>query len=424
MSKRQTVLTFGCFSILILLTIHLYLFYVVLLNYDHHQEQLDHAQNLQHKKDTSQIISSSSKEKEEATTTIRTPLFNPIIALQPLRYPVDYEQYTIRINTWKRPEQLLLSIDHHVRCPGVAQIQVVWCDPDEEPPTELNDKYNSTGKIFVEKHFVNTLNERFNILPTTDTPTFGILSIDDDVLRPCESIDNGFFKWTQAPNRMVGFDGRTHVVDEDTDEWKYGYLSTTEKANKYSMSLTRYCFIHRNYMDMYMKDLPTEILDTVGTNFNCEDIAMSLMISSQTNGKPTLLADFWAIKSMVKLYVAKKISGGSNHKALRDECVDRFATIFQLKDGPDNKHPLQTATYMHHEKDPLLTGGDEIDAAADDYQKPDRQKDLEATVDHWRHHKDKIQDEMRKLKSYTAYTAYKQGMIENTDRWKERFGKK
>jgi hypothetical protein len=136
--------------------------------------------------------------------------------LAPLR-PIDYEQYTIRINTWRRPEQLLVSIDHHASCPGVAQIQIVWCDKENEPPAEVlvweQETYDNV-EIIVERHEANTLNERFNIL-TTPTPTLGILSIDDDVLRPCEAMDAGFFKWTQSPHRMVGFDGRMHVEKDD-----------------------------------------------------------------------------------------------------------------------------------------------------------------------------------------------------------------
>jgi hypothetical protein len=127
--------------------------------------------------------------------------------------PVDVEQYTIRINTWRRPEQLLVSVDHHASCEGVAQIQIVWCDKENEPPPQL---YNYS-KVVIERHEENSLNERFRIL--FPTPTLGILSIDDDALRPCEALDAGFFKWTRFPDRMVGFDARVHVEDPD-GRWK------------------------------------------------------------------------------------------------------------------------------------------------------------------------------------------------------------
>lgn len=136
--------------------------------------------------------------------------------------PIDYEYYTIRVNTWRRDEQLLASIDHHSQCEGVKMIQVVWCDEEREPPEEVLN--HVSGKVVIERHTVNSLNERFNI--QHPPPTLGILSMDDDVIRPCVAIDSGFFKWTEFPDRMVGFDTRLHV--ENNGQWAYGYLSTSK----------------------------------------------------------------------------------------------------------------------------------------------------------------------------------------------------
>lgn len=110
------------------------------------------------------------------------------IIITPLR-PIDQEQYTVRINTWRRNELLLASIDHHSRCDGVAQVQVLWNDPDNPPPEEIVN--HKSGLVIIEDHTSrNSLNERFRVL-TEDTPTLGILNIDDDVLYPCEAIDTG-----------------------------------------------------------------------------------------------------------------------------------------------------------------------------------------------------------------------------------------
>ena len=99
--------------------------------------------------------------------------------------PMDREYFTIRINTWHRPRQLALSLQHHSRCEGVKQIQVIWSEEGDIPPRIQN----ISSKVVFERHSVNSLNERFNIIK--ETPTLGILSMDDDVLRPCEAIDSG-----------------------------------------------------------------------------------------------------------------------------------------------------------------------------------------------------------------------------------------
>lgn len=330
----------------------------------------------------------------------------------PLR-DVDLELYTIRINTWKRLEQLMVSIEHHATCPGVAQIQVVWCDEQGDPPRELEEH----PKVVLERHVVNSLNERFHILE--ETPTMGILSIDDDVLRPCEAIDSGFFKWTRNPHRMVGFDARTHVVDKETGTWKYGYMSTTEKSNQYSLSLLRYCFIHRDYLNSYMKDMPRPIFDHVAEIFNCEDIAMSLWISSLTEGSPPLLADTWSMKSLIKLYSPETISGTHGHKQLRDACVNSFSQQLGLKGI------LKKAT-IEHKEDPFFEcGAPGDDKAPANWRVVDRHAALLTKIHHWKHLKrGNVIKEVSQLRMHMIRHAYELGLVEDTSPWKERWKRK
>ena len=169
--------------------------------------------------------------------------------LSPLK-PIDRDYYTVRINTWHRNEQLIASIDHHSQCLGVAQIQVVWCDKENDPPDDVVNHFS--GKVVVERHEKNSLNERFNIL--IPPPTIGILSIDDDIIRPCFSIDSGFYRWVESPERMVGFDTRVHQINDQTKKWSYGYLSTSTQRNEVRRSFS---FLkQRSYFVFYEFNLP------------------------------------------------------------------------------------------------------------------------------------------------------------------------
>ena len=198
--SRNTIFVFVCFAVLLLVGVHVYLLQTLL------------SRNV----DGTTAVAPAPAKPLRQRSTGTTAVLLPKRTLQPLQEK-DWNEYTIRINTWRRPEQLLVSVDWHSKCPGVAQIQIVWCDQENEPSEELL-QYD---KVIIERHTVNSLNERFHII-TPDTPTLGILSIDDDVLRPCEAIDAGFFKWTQSPDRMVGFDGRIHVENED-GSWKVSH---------------------------------------------------------------------------------------------------------------------------------------------------------------------------------------------------------
>ncbi len=359
-------------------------------------------------------------------------------------HSIDTLQYTIRINTWQRNEQLLLSVNHHAKCEGVAQIHVIWCDDANDPPDEI--VHHVSGKVKVEKHVINSLNERFKVL--MDTPTLGILSLDDDVLRPCVALDAAFLRWTRHPDRMVGFDARTHVVvgNEDAGEdgsssssnnnnngdnsnkskWKYGYMSTTESSNRYSITLPRASFIHRDYLDLYIMALPRSIYSYVAQNLECEDVAMSFLVSSLTGGKSPLLADYWAVKSMVKMYSTKKISGGKDHKATRDACVNDFAQLLGLKE--DGEWPLQTGKLLH--KDKFFGYGTE----SEEWSNIEVGTILQSSSSSAR-----LQDVVKKMqqlqtlssnermnwlaneKATTTTAVMEAGMIENTPEWKKRW---
>ncbi|KAL3815337.1 hypothetical protein ACHAXA_002121 [Cyclostephanos tholiformis] len=364
----------------------------------------------------------------------------------------DVDGYTVRINTWRRNEQLSLSLNHHAKCDGVTEIHVIWCDGENDPPEYVVN--HPSGKVRVERHVVNSLNERFRIL--IEPPTLGILSLDDDVLRPCIALDAAFVRWTRHPDRMVGFDARTHVVvvdegegegdaagegkdrkrvpgttkddgdDYDASEktrWKYGYMSTTETSNKYSITLPRASFVHRDYLDLYTDALPRPIYEYVANNLECEDVAMSFLVSSLTDGKPPLLADYWAVKSMIKLYSERKISGGKDHKATRDACVNDFAEMLGLKEY--GEWPLRTGKLMHGGADKRFFG---YGAEAEEWTNIDDPTSTRL-LDVVRELRDlrtssSNEDRMGWLTRHKATAqaeAQRVGMIEGTREWKERW---
>ena len=212
--------------------------------------------------------------------------------------------YTIRMNTWRRNDQLLLSINHHAKCEGVAKIQIIWCDSENEPPEEVSN--HVSGKVIIERHTINSLNERYKIL--SPTPTLGILSLDDDVLRPCEALDATFIRWTRHPERIVGFNARLYVSN-----WTYSF-DKVMALNEYSITLpSKAGMIHRDYLDLYISTIPRNISQHIDVNFNCEDIAMSYFVSTLTGGRPPLLSDHWAVGTQLQLHSSNELSWMDHH---------------------------------------------------------------------------------------------------------------
>ena len=57
--------------------------------------------------------------------------------------------------------------------------------------------HHVSGKIILERHNANSLNEPWRIVD-------GSLVLDDDVLRRCEALDAAFVRWTRHPDRRYG----------------------------------------------------------------------------------------------------------------------------------------------------------------------------------------------------------------------------
>jgi hypothetical protein len=323
----------------------------------------------------------------------------------------------VRINTWQREDQLRVSIQHFLSCERVALVQVIWCLAQGPPPAWL---LASDARVVVEAHTDNSLNARFDVL--LPPPTKGILTVDDDVLRPCLALDAAFVKWTSNPDRMVGFDARTHVVEESssssnsTDVWKYGYLSETTRSNHYSLTLSRFAFIHVDYLKSYTEEIPPEFLLMVADHMNCEDILLSFWVSHLTEDQPPLLADYWAMKSQIKLWSPQTISGTSGHKRIRDVCVDTFRRGFALD------HMVK-ATWVHHERGTRALDVWQAGMPAE-LSFAESQSSIKAALNRWK--EGVVSDmgpELLKLIQDTANYPYEAGLIEGTPPWQAKFNK-
>jgi glucuronyl/N-acetylglucosaminyl transferase EXT2 len=363
--------------------------------------------------DSDSSVSSSSSSSSSSTTVPLVPTNNDTSSssssiIRPLRPGIDYERYTVRINTWKRQEQLRIALEHLRSCrASIAQIQVIWClaqGPVPEWLLQFNEGNDDGLFVVVETHEENSLNERFHVL--LEPPTYAILTTDDDLLRPCLALDAAFVKWTRNPHRMVGFDYRLHTIRNTTTNatidsndntmeqlqiWSYSYQFLADKMNRYSLSLTRSMFTHVDYLYSYTTDMPAQIRQVVAEKLNCEDIAMSFWISKQASlymssssslypslsvlvptstimtPQPPLLADMWAINSQVELAPGEKSihAAASSHIQIRHKCVNDFANWLQLKgqlESTELKHETATAN-NNDKKSRLFEIGAPLDAS-------------------------------------------------------------
>lgn len=74
------------------------------------------------------------------------------------------------------------------------------------------------------------------------------------------------------------------------------------------------------------------IFQHVADHKNCEDIAISFMISSLTGGQRPLLSDQWSRWPEVVLGTNNAISDTFGHKRTRSTCIQFFAQVLGLQD--------------------------------------------------------------------------------------------
>ncbi|KAJ1431400.1 Nucleotide-diphospho-sugar transferase [Sesbania bispinosa] len=263
--------------------------------------------------------------------------------------------YTVLINTWKQNSLLKQAVAHYASCRSADEIHVVW--NDSEPPSEMLKTYLNKIAILKSQR-AHKSNFRFDIntedksnsrfKPIKDPRTDAIFSVDDDVIVPCPTLDFAFSVWQSAPFTMVGFVPRMHWLDKEMMKmstsligyirmvqlpfggggkimfayYRYGGWWSVWWMGTYSMVLSKAAFFHRKYLDLYTHEMSPSIQDYVSRDRNCEDIAMSLLVSNATGGPP-----IW-VKGKIYEIGASGISSLRGHSQRRNTCLNDLISLY------------------------------------------------------------------------------------------------
>lgn len=245
----------------------------------------------------------------------------------------ENEKYTMRINTFRRNEDLKVIVRHYTQCPHIDSIQVIWSDLENKPPPVSFFKLGKDIQIPVlfEMHTVDSLNNRFN--PLLPINTDAVYSTDDDVLISCEVMTMAFKMWLNSRAPMLGFSRRLHGRDPATGHHRYLYKEHVHVRGAYSMILTKNAFMDKSLMKVFMDPKFSQLHKYIDNHRNCEDVLMSFVAANETK-RPSMYM-YTPVKDLGK---KGGISSGGSHKGIRDACLDRFVSFF----GHD---PLITTTY-------------------------------------------------------------------------------
>ena len=234
---------------------------------------------------------------------------------------------TIRVNTFRRLDLLELFLDYYLgsdkeggrkkECSLVKQVQVVWSDPANQPPTSWVKEYGE--RLVFEVHDEDTLSNRF--LPKTAIETDAVFSVDDDLIIPCATLAENLRTWRSFDETLVGFSPRMYAYDVYSGAVKYLKWQHTWWSGMYAIMLTKASFLHRDYLDEFRENVPAEFLEHIKTNRNCEDIAMAHIVASKSRSAP-----MWVGGEIYEVG-EQGISSGSSHFNDRGKCLQMLQSM-------------------------------------------------------------------------------------------------
>jgi hypothetical protein len=285
--------------------------------------------------------------------------------------------FAVVINTYRRPQQLSEAVRHYAetcgRRVGVDTVYVVWAEEGVQPPSPTSFfnaasskfggtnqhqnalKNRSTVQILQVR---NSLNSRF--LPIPGMNTEAVFMVDDDIRVNCRSLTHGFKGWKANPQAMVGYYPRLAVYPRDPGgEYVYQAWPIVFLRGQMNIILTKACFLHTRYMDIYSSDQhPQEIKDYIDKYFNCEDIAMSLLVANITKHEtPPTVPVVYVEGQVSDLGLFNGISRSADdkygvaHHSRRSECLTELTAIYVKHqwDAPlDKSFNVQQSSWYRH----------------------------------------------------------------------------
>lgn len=246
---------------------------------------------------------------EKAVTLIQYIVL--LFALNVIALAFKNSTFTIRVNTYRRPDLLNEFIMHYSGSPEVNEIQVIWSDQSSVPPIST---WIGNSKVKFEVHKSNSLSNRFR--PLIPIKTEAILSLDDDLIIPWHVLKYTFSVWRSNQNALVGFSPRIYAFDTETGLSRYLRWQHTWWNGFYSIMLTKAAFINKKYLYEYDKVIPKAFLNHIDNNRNCEDLAMAYTVATLASVPPV-----W-VKGEVAEGATSGISSGTDHFSERGVCLD------------------------------------------------------------------------------------------------------
>lgn len=246
----------------------------------------------------------------------------PSLEQYPISSVVEEDVFTVLVLTHSRTEMMLKNVKNYLSMSKVARVVVLWQNGAEPYPdvSYLASLTNSSQRLVFRNKSDRMIRLRFQPFPEIQTQ--GVFNVDDDISVDERDLYHVFETWKKLPYAMVGFTQRDYTGARMSG---YKYL-VNDSRQAYSMILTRDCFFHKRYLQMFVNTLPAPVAHIIDMLMNCEDIAFNFMVSNFCKCSSARL-----VRPSYKYVHHGQFSGLSmrkDHAAQRDYCVNQFQRYY------------------------------------------------------------------------------------------------
>jgi Glycosyl transferase family 64 domain len=257
-------------------------------------------------------------------------------------------EFVVVINTYQRPQQLQDAVRHYAETcgpsTGIQTVYIVWAEEGVTPPTPESFFQGQKARKRSAIHVLqvrNSLNSRF--LPIPNVQDMAVFMVDDDIRVDCRSLQRGYDAWKANPRSMVGYYPRLSLVD-DSNQHLRNVRAPTQTSfiyhswpivywrQKLNFILTKACFLHSHYMSIYSdpNHHPIEVLNYIDQYFNCEDVAMSLLVANITKADTSHIParPIYVEGNVLDKGLFNGISTGTGHMTQRSKCLRDITAMY------------------------------------------------------------------------------------------------
>ncbi|EFN51907.1 hypothetical protein CHLNCDRAFT_54762 [Chlorella variabilis] len=271
--------------------------------------------------------------------------------VQPQAIAVEgqWSRFTLMVMSYSaRLHELQWYVSHYSQCPSVGEILVVW---NKGPPPEAA-AFLSDVPVRVRLEATNSMNNRFR--PDPDIKYRSVLSLDDDILIPCTTIESTFARWRTAPQQLAGYYPRLLVPPEGgSGAPVYQFEEFVFQQGAYNTILAGAAFMDSaTFFPLYFSSSTAPARALVDEVFNCDDLLLNFVVANWTAGQAkatgagpaaaggtgeggasAMMPPVQLVRPERRIDISRLSGVGISHnparfKAAADRCLAEFSQLF------------------------------------------------------------------------------------------------